>query len=316
MVLTLPKFRIIWPKFITGIFFGLNLVWFTTSVYSDLWPIRPSLFLPSLSLESLFRYQPPLIPQTKSDTGSPGLTTQNYILVDLSTNQILLSRNPDQRIFPASITKLATALTALNIYPLDEVITVTEEYQNGKTMELRPEEKITVRSLVSALLVYSANDAAYNLAVHHPEGISGFVRQMNLITRKYDLKNTLFQNYDGIHDQNHYSTVYDLAQLGRLSVKNPIVSEVVKTKELTVADIDNQIFHPLQSTNELLEVIPEIQGLKTGWTPEAGGCFIGLIDLNGHQLISVVAQSQDRFADTKTIVQWAKDNLYWRNYQP
>jgi D-alanyl-D-alanine carboxypeptidase len=241
----------------------------------------------------------------------PTLTAQNYILVDVDTNKILLSQNIDQKIFPASTTKLATALTALNLYPLDEVITINQEYTTGKVMELKVNEKITVKSLVSALLVYSANDSAFSLANHYQSGITGFINQMNLLMDKYNFKNTHFTNVDGIHDDDHYSTVYDLSQLGRLSIKNPTVSNVVKTKELVVSDVGNQIHHPLVSTNELLGIVPEIKGLKTGWTPEAKGCFIGLIEINEHQIISVVSQSDDRFQDTKILVDWLKQNVYW-----
>ena len=181
-------------------------------------------------------------------------------------------------------------------------------------MELKLGEKITVKSLVSALLVYSANDSAFSLANHYRSGIPGFVDQMNLLMTKYNLKNTHFTNVDGIHDENHFSTVYDLSQLGRLSIKSPIVSEVVKTKEMTVSDVTNQIQHQLFSTNELLDVVPEIKGLKTGWTPEAKGSFIGLININGHLVISVVSQSDDRFQDTKILVDWLKQNVSWSEY--
>ncbi len=255
------------------------------------------------------------LPKIKS-TLPPILSSPNYILLDSATNTILLSKNPHQIIFPASITKLATAVTALNVYPLEELVTIKQIYQVGKTINLLPGQKFTVQSLVSALLVYSANDAAYSLAVHHPEGLDNFIDQMNLLSKKYNLTNTNFTNVDGVHHSNHYSTVYDLAQLGRISIKNSFVTQVVKNKNITVTDIDNTIQHQLQSTNELLNIVPEVEGLKSGWTPEAGGCFIGLFTINGHQIISVVAQSQDRFADTQKLISWSKQNIYWTDYQP
>jgi D-alanyl-D-alanine carboxypeptidase len=284
----------------------LNLFWLPTFSFWSIYPKNNFITQNNLLLETKI----PSIPVLKLTT-KPSLFAQNYILVDVDTNKILLSHNIDQKIFPASTTKLATALTALNLYPLDEIITINQEYTTGKVMELKQNEKITVKSLVSALLVYSANDSAFSLANHYQSGISGFVEQMNLLMTKYNLKNTHFSNVDGIHDENHYSTVYDLSQLGRLSIKNPIVTDFVKTKELTVSDVGNQIHHPLVSTNELLGVVPEIKGLKTGWTPEAKGCFIGLIDINGHQVISIVSQSDDRFQDTKILVDWLKQNVSW-----
>ena len=284
----------------------LNLFWLPTfsfwSIYSK------NTFLTKNN--QILDYQRPNVPVVKLSQ-KPNVSSQNYIIVDVDTNTVLTSQNPDGKIFPASTTKLATALTALNIYPLDEVITVNQEYTEGKVMELKLGEKITIKSLVSALLVYSANDSAFTLANHHQLGSDGFIKQMNLLVQKYGLKNTNFVNFDGLQNENHYSTVYDLSQLGRLAIKNSIIKETVKTKNITVTDVDGQIKHELVSTNELLDVVPEIEGLKTGWTPEAKGCFIGLVNIGGHKLISVVAQSDDRFQDTKVLIDWAKENITW-----
>jgi len=284
----------------------LNLFWLPTFSFWSIYPKNNFIIKNNQLLETKI----PPVPVLKL-APKPNLLAQNYILVDVDTNKILLSQNIDQKIFPASTTKLATALTALNLYPLDEVITINHEYNTGKVMDLKLGEKITVKSLVSALLVYSANDSAFSLANHYQSGISGFIDQMNLLMTNYNLKNTHYTNVDGIHNEDHYSTVYDLSQLGRLSIKNSIVTDFVKTKELTVSDVTNQIQHHLVSTNELLGVVPEIKGLKTGWTPEAKGCFIGLIDINDHRVISVVSQSDDRFQDTKTLVDWLKQNVSW-----
>jgi len=267
-----------------------------------------------VQVDPMSAYTHPLVPQVTHSV-TPNLLAQSYILVDTATNTVLLSKNIHNRIYPASITKLATALTALNIYPLDEVVSVGSTYSEGKVIELQPGEKITVRSLVTALLVYSANDSAYNLALNHQSGVPGFVKEMNLIAKKYNLTDTNFANYDGIHSPSHYSSVYDLSQLGRIAIKNPVIRETVKNKKLTVTDITGKINHSLDSTNELLNVVPEIQGLKTGWTPEAGGCFVSLINIGGHEVIGVVAQSGERFEDTKKIISWAKENISWLPYK-
>ena len=210
----------------------------------------------------------------------PNLTTEDYILVDNDTNTIILSNNPNQKVYPASTTKLATALTALNIYPLDETITIKDTYSEGQNINLLPGETLTVRSLITALLVYSANDAAYNLANHYPNGVSGFVNQMNLLVKKYNLNNTHFVNFDGIHNSDHYSSVYDLSQLGRIAMKNQIIRDTVKNKQAIITDVSGKVTHKLESTDDMLGKVPEIEGLKTGWTPEAGGCFVGLININ------------------------------------
>ena len=262
----------------------------------------------------IFSFKHPPVPVVASKN-KPKLSTNYYILLDNDSNKIIISQNENGRIYPASTTKLATALTALNIYPLEEVITIPTDYTDGKVMELKTDEKVTVKTLVAGLLIYSANDAAFNLASHYPGGVNGFISQMNNLVTKYGLKNTHFVNFDGLHDPNHYSTPYDLAQLARLASQNSTLRQYVKTKSMDLSDINGQIVHHVTSTNELLGVVPEIEGLKTGWTPEASGSFIGLINVNGHYLISVVAQSEDRFTDTKLLIDWAKNNITWRTYQ-
>ncbi len=291
----------------------LNLFWLPSFSH---WRFYPSGKVLSSDLTKLQTYKHPLLPEVSQSTSQPILNSTNYILIDSATNKILLSHDQDARIYPASITKLATALTALNIYPLDEVITVKNEYGEGKVMELRVGEKISIRNLVTALLVYSANDSAYNLAEYHTQGTKGFVQEMNQLAAKYGLKSTHFTNYDGIHNPDHYSTAYDLSQLARLALKSNIVRDIVRQKEVTVTDTSGKISHHLTSTNELLGVVPEIEGLKTGWTPEAKGAFVGFINLNGHYLISVVANSDDRFGDTRQLIDWAKANVTWSEYSP
>ena len=101
--------------------------------------------------------------------------------------------------------------------------------------------------------------------------------------------------------------------MGRLAIQNSTVRDVVKNKSLTVTDVTGQIKHEITTTNELLGVVPEVIGLKTGLTPEAKGCFIGLLNINNHLVISVVAQSDDRFQDTKVLIDWLKQNVTWQN---
>ncbi len=285
----------------------INLFWLPTFSF---WRIYPkNNFLTKNS--DIVNFQHPATPIVKL-ASPPSVVASNYIIVDVNTNKILVSKNKDDKIFPASTTKLATVLTSLNLYPLDEIVTINQTYDEGKVMSLQLGEKITVKSLVTALLVYSANDSAFSLANHYQQGMPGFINQMNSLMSKYQLNNTHFVNVDGIHNDNHFSTVYDLSQLGRLSIKNQVVRDVVKNKSLTVTDVSGNIKHEITSTNELLGAVPEIIGLKTGWTPEAKGCFIGLININGHEVISVVAQSDDRFQDTKNLIDWLKTNVSWR----
>lgn len=237
---------------------------------------------------------------------------QAYIVIDVATNTTLVAKNENTRIYPASTTKLVTALTALNIYPLGEKVKVSE-YKNGKIMELVDGDELTVGDLVKATLIHSANDAAFNLANKHTKGISGFVEEMNKLVTDIGLKNTNFANYDGLHQANHYSSAYDLAQIARIAIKNQTIAETTRLKQAEVSG-SKGIVYKLETTNELLEKVSQIKGLKTGWTPEAGGCFVSLIEVNNKQLIGVILNSEYRFEDTQKIVNWIIENVAWTDY--
>jgi D-alanyl-D-alanine carboxypeptidase len=196
------------PYFYYGLFLGLAII-------LTLLPISFSYTKSS----DIFTFKHPPQPVVISKN-KPQLSTNYYILLDNDTNQIIISQNENSRIYPASTTKLATALTALNIYPLQEVVTISKDYVDGKVMELKADDKVTIKTLVAGLLIHSANDAAFSLASHYPGGISGFVDQMNILVKKYGLNNTHFINFDGLHSPDHFSTPYDLSQLARLAFQN------------------------------------------------------------------------------------------------
>jgi len=258
-------------------------------------------------------YQPlKPVPLVDRSVSPPFLSARSALVMDVPSGAILFQKNPHLRLPPASITKMAAAIASLELYPLDEVIRVRREYSVGKTMALVEGERITVKSLIYGLLVHSANDAAYVLAGQSEKRVKNFVNRMNQFIEEIGLTDTHFVNFDGEDDQNHYSTAFDLAHLTRWALENSIFSQAIQTKEVTVWDVSGQIEHKLESTNELLGVLPEIKGVKTGWTPRAGECFVGLVDWDGHQLITVVLGSEDRFLETKKLIDWIKRAVSWQ----
>lgn len=251
----------------------------------------------------------------KNHLPAPELTAQSALVMDFDSGTIIFQKNPHLKLHPASITKVVTAIVALETYPLEEIITVEKEYPVGKTMELVEGEKIRVKDLIIGLLIHSANDAGYVLAGQNQEKAAGFVNRMNQFLSQLGLENTHFVNFGGEEDLDHYSTAFDLAHLARRALKNEIFSQTVQLKELTVTDVGGQISHQLENTNELLGVIPEVRGIKTGWTPQSGECFLGLIDLNGHQLITLILASGDRFGETRKLIDWVKKTISWTDYE-
>jgi len=123
------------------------------------------------------------------------------------------------------------------------------------------------------------------------------------------MENTHFANPNGQYDSNHYSTAEDLARLTMYAWRQSEFREIVGCKEKLVCDVSGQICHPLVSTNELLGVFPGALGVKTGWTEESKGCFVGFFKNENRQLLSVVLGSQDRFQDTQKLVGWGLVNF-------
>lgn len=283
------------------------LIWLALGlVFLFLWALRLD-FLRQKYLE--LDYQP----RNLLNIGSrqlPELTAKSYLVIDVDSGLILASKNPHLKLHPASVTKMATAITALESYPLDEVITVREEYLNGKNMELQVGERITVKNLIYGLLVHSANDAAFVLAGQSKEKIDQFLFRMNKFIEQLGLENTHFVNFDGLEDKNHYSTSFDLAHLARFALKNKVFEQAIKVQKMEVTDIKGEIVHQLETTNELLIEIPEVQGIKTGWTPQSGECFIGLVEVNDRIMITVILGSEDRFGETIQLINWIDQNVY------
>ncbi len=261
-----------------------------------------------------FQISPKSFPKTNRFVPPPATSAESILVMDVDSGAIIFQKKPHLKLHPASITKMATAITALEAYPIDEVITIKEEYSIGKTMELLAGERITVENLIYGLLIHSANDAAYILAGQNDEQVRRFVERMNDFVRRLGLKETNFVNFNGEDDEGHYSTAFDLAHLARWALKNKIFSQAVQIKNVTVESVDGLIEHQLEATNELLDVLPEVRGIKTGWTPQAGECFIGLIDLGDHQLITVILGSQDRFLETRKLIDWSKEAVSWLDY--
>lgn len=258
--------------------------------------------------------QPPQTLYPYSDeTPAPYSSANSIIIQDVESKAILYSRNPDNLILPASTTKIMTALVALDTWPdLETVITVqNEDRAIGQTISLIKGEQLTVQSLLYGLLVHSGNDAALALADNHPDGYAGFVSAMNKKAQELHLDNTVYKNPSGVEQYGHVTTARDLAVLASVVIQNPLINDIVATRQITIYDLTQTHAHYLESTNELLGILPGLRGLKTGWTENAGECLVSYVERDGHALIFVVMGSSNRFGDTTALVNWAFSHHQW-----
>lgn len=274
--------------------------------------LEPTLELKKPIIRDFSFALPDPAPFPKRNEGSvdPSLNAEGVVLLEPVSFKTIYAKNENQKLYPASITKLLTALTVLDYYSLDEVITVPPFTPEGQVMGLVPGEKIRVKDLLYGLLVKSGNDAAMVLADNEKIKKDQFIYSMNENALKLHMNNTHLNNPSGLDDELHYTTPKDVALLGAAVIKNPTLSEIVKTKKIVVSDVDKKYWHDLENVNTLLGEIGVI-GIKTGFTDRAGECLLAYSNKDGKQLISVVLNSKDRFTETRSLLEWGYRSYSW-----
>ncbi len=243
------------------------------------------------------------------------ISAGGVVIIDIDSGVTLFKRNDDELLAPASTTKIMTALVALDQYNLDDILTV-KTVVNGQTIGLISGERITAENLLYGALIASGNDAAYALAENYPGGVEKFVVAMNKKAQELHLTRSSFTNSVGFDDPGHKMTPMDLARLAMVALTNKTIAKMVAIPQITISDVTHTYFHSLKNVNELLGKIPGVGGIKTGWTEEAGENLVTLVERNNHRVILVVLHSQDRFADTTTLIDWVFTNYRWEDLQP
>jgi serine-type D-Ala-D-Ala carboxypeptidase (penicillin-binding protein 5/6) len=278
-----------------------------TTAFDDLKPVSDKPTLPQ------FTPHPYPINFTNIFPGS-SITATGIVILDADSGVYLYRRNENMQLAPASTTKLLTALVTLDHYSLDDVMTVKTMMTDGQTMGLVQGEKMTVENLLYGALIHSGNDAAYTLADNYPGGVGEFVKAMNVKAKALGLKDSHFTNPIGFDDPDHKMTTMDLARLAMAAMNNITIAKMVAIPAITISDVTHTYYHSLKNVNELLGKVPGVEGIKTGYTEEAGQNLITLVDRNGHRVILVVLQSQDRFGESAKLIEWVYGNYHWENY--
>jgi len=246
------------------------------------------------------------IPIVKN-TSVPEVSAEGIYVVDLPSFTPLLKRNEHGRFFPASTTKIITALVTRDLYKTEDVITIKETTSEGQVMNLVYGEKMSIENMLYGLLVHSANDAAYSLANDY--GYDVFVKKMNEKAQELHMTESFFTNPAGFDDARQTTSPFDLALTARQLLQDPYLSKIVGTKEIIISDVNYTYFHKLTNVNTLLGEIQGLGGLKTGYTENAGENLVSFYKKNGNQYIIVVLKSLDRFTDTKNIIKWIDESI-------
>lgn len=245
----------------------------------------------------------------------PEISAQSAYVLDTLSLVPIYRKNDMIRFSPASTTKIITALTALDYYKLSDVLTVQRDFVEGSGLHFVSGEKLTFQNLLYAMMLPSANDAAYAIADNFPGGMAAFVQKMNEKAAALHLANTHYQDSAGLADDGDFTTSHDLAILASVAIKNPILAQIVDTKSTVITSTSGRFTYPIENLNALLGLYGVV-GVKTGYTDEAGEVLVTASKQNGHTFILVVMKSADRFGDTEKLLQLVSNNVIFISIKP
>ncbi len=226
----------------------------------------------------------------------PNINAQSGILIEKNSGTILYSKNINKKLPMASTTKIMTALIAIENGNLDENVIIKSNCVGieGSSIYLQNQEKISLRDLLYGLMLRSGNDAAAAIACHIGGSVENFVSMMNTRAKRMGLHDTHFSNPSGLPDKNHYTTAYDLSVITRIALKNKEFKKVVSTKNWVSNREYNKYFY---NKNKTLWQYDGGDGVKIGYTKNAGRCLVASATRNGMQLIAVVLNDGNWFND-------------------
>ncbi len=252
------------------------------------------------------------------------LYSEAGILIDSKTGKVLYGKNENVKMFPASTTKILTAIITIENCNLSDKVTASREaiisippgYSNA---EIQPNDTISVQDLLNVFLIHSANEAGYILAEHISGSIENFANLMNEKAKEIGCTNTHFTNPSGIHNENHYSTAYDMSLIAQYCMKNETFRKIVSTPYITFSPSEGKQLK-FYNTNDLIINTSKYYykyaiGIKTGYTSQAKNCLISASSKDGLELIAVIlgaAHSEEvsstRYIDTINLFNYGFDN--------
>lgn len=259
----------------------------------------------------LFLFCIPIIKAEEVEDLAPNATSA--IMIEASTGEILFQKNKDEKLAPASMTKMMSMLIIIEEIEngnlkWDEMITTSERASSmgGSQIFLKAGEKMSVTDLLKGIAIASGNDAVVALAERISGSEESFVKRMNTRAKDLGLKNTNFVNSTGLTEDNHYSSAYDMSLIAKELVKHEKILEFTSTYEDYLRKDTKSPFW-LVNTNRLVRFKEGVDGLKTGFTKEAGYCLTATMKKDNMRLITVVMKEEDtnkRSADTSKMLDY------------
>ncbi len=239
-------------------------------------------------------------------------TVDSEIVLEVSSGRILFEKDADEKMYPASTTKVLTAICVIENADMEDVVAIDKNAVGieGSSIYLREGEKLTVKELLYGLMLRSGNDAATALALHVGKTIEDFASLMNETAKKAGAVDSNFVNPHGLPDDEHYVTAKDLARITAYALKNETFKEIVSTKKIEISNGDMPYKRLLVNKNKMLFECEGATGVKTGYTKKAGRCLVSSCERGGMELVSVVLNCPSMFETAK-----AHFNKYFSEYK-
>ncbi len=242
----------------------------------------------------------------ESTNGIPNISAKSALVYDVTDKKVLFAKNPKEKLPMASLTKIMTAIVAIESARQDDKYLVFPENLVGEnSMGLTAGETLTLEELLYGLILTSGNDAAETLASNFPNGRMQFIEAMNNKAKALGLKNTHFTNPTGLEgDGDQYITTYDLLVITNYAMQLPLFGKVVRTFDYNIPYSENHKEFYLENETNLLTSYPGVVGVKDGYTPEAGLCLITYLNYKGHKIIGIILGSDNRRQEMKNLLDY------------
>lgn len=247
----------------------------------------------------------------KFDVKPPIVSAKAYGIFDMKNDEPIYTKNPDLSLPPASVTKVMTAIVAMDEYDLETPVYIPANCTtvNASKVGFVAGDTLSLEDVLYGILVRSGADAACAIASLYNQ--TDFVDKMNQKANEIGMEKTIFENPIGLDsDKLQFSTVNDLEKLAKYSLKYGVFRKIVGTKEITIRSLTNlNRTYKIRNTNDLLFTIPGTVGVKTGFTTGAKECLIYLYEDKSSQYLIIILGSENRFEDTTKLLNWTKESF-------
>ena len=235
--------------------------------------------------------------------------------MEASSGRVLYSKNMDAELPMASTTKIMTAITAIeDCNDVDEKFVISPKAVgvSGTSLYLRKDEAFSVRELLYGLMLISGNDASVAIGERVGGNVKNFVELMNKTAEKIGAKNSHFANTHGLDGKGHYTSAHDLALITSYALQNETFREIVSTKTTKIINTDGKSRY-LKNKNKLLATLEGCNGVKTGFTDDAGRCLVASAERDGMQLVCVVLNCGPMFEECATLLEKGFEEYKWES---